>query len=169
MTMPKYKLPASILGNIQRAMVNDDYSSLNTIDINLAELMQAEERETAFTNMSPHRRAFLATFEAESHVNSSGFDAMFSYMSDEMLAEVAPAYRLFNAPSFADLVESAIAKFPTYPPIPNPGEREVVTQAWMDDGVDPFQDLFDKFIEIGAATVERMRFVSEHPSEFFAS
>ena len=139
----------------------------NRFDIENAELLQAEERESGFSSMTPGRRMALATFEAEGYVNGDGFASLFEYMSDEMLSNVIPGFRQFDGDGLAELVERAIKKFPKAPPLPPQDDRAEILDQWSEKDKNPFKKFEKKFMDIGHAQKGRLAFIAAHPDEFF--
>ncbi|MCB9845144.1 MAG: DUF4375 domain-containing protein [Phycisphaeraceae bacterium] len=160
-----FRLKRKQLEGAKRALSADDFGTLNELDIDCASAIQKDAASGAA--VTPARRAYLATYEAEGYINGDGFDAFFSYMDDEALAEVEPGYRLFGAPEFAALIRRAFEAVPGGQPPRTQVEREAAMEEIAEGAADPFEEVFEAFIEIGGATAQRIRYIVEHPDEFF--
>lgn len=169
MTKRPFLAPVSVLDQIKGATATGDFAAANALDIQIAEKLQAEERETGFESMSDARQVCLATFETEGYINGDGFDAFFSYMGDAMIAKVEPAYRVMGANQFADIINESASLLPGHPPFPPQETREELMEQFEDSDESPFEDLFDRFVSIGAATTERLNFIVKHADQFFMS
>lgn len=162
-----YLAQPDTLEELKRAVAESDFAAMNTIDIALAELMQAEERELGFSAMSTIRQQYLATYNAEGYVNGDGLDALFRYMSDKEFDSMLLGFEQYQASELLKLIHKAIKKFPKSPPVPTQTAREQTLEMWDDKDKYPFEKLNGEFMKIGSAMNQRMRFVLANSDQFF--
>lgn len=165
--MNSYLANRDLFEELESALEASDFRAINSIDMKLAELMQAEERESGFGSMSEARQQCLATFNAEGYVNGNGFAALFQYMSDDEFESMLKGFETFGAVDLLKIVHKAVKKFPKSPPLPSHETREQILEVWDDKGKEPFEKLDDKFMEIGSAMNQRIRFIMSQPDQFF--
>lgn len=162
-----YLAQPDTLEQLKRAVADSDFMAMNTIDISLAELMQAEERELGFSAISTIRQQYLATYNAEGYVNGEGFDALFRYMSDQEFDSMLLGFEQYQASELLKLIHKAIKKFPKSPPLPTQTAREQTLDVWEDKEKNPFEKLDGEFMKLGSAMNQRMRFVLANSDPFF--
>ncbi len=163
-----YLAQPDTLEQLKRAVAESDFAAMNTIDISLAELMQAEEREAGFESMSAQRQRYLSTYNAEGYVNGEGIEGLFQYMSDQEMDAMLAGYEQFEAIDLLKIIQKAIKKFPKSPPVPSHADREEILDQWLNKGKEPFEKLDAKFMDIGSAMTQRLKNALEHADQFFA-
>lgn len=163
-------LPQSEIQAMRQAIADDDRGETTRFDIAITDSIQAElgtytPSVTDLAKLSEARRNWwlCARFEAES--NHGGVEYYLCDSPDgEFASQASAALRAFGADQLAEILDEAIAVVPAHI---RSSDLDARSEWCMDHGSGLFDDVNERFYQIGTSEIERLSYAVDHPAEFF--
>jgi hypothetical protein len=130
----------------------------------------ADEDYERFIKLSPGLRMMWSTFEVEGEVNNGGFHQFFWNRSGQYASDAIQAFRLIGAEEHAQLVEEAVQLFFAQADKLRPFRERRTFEAFQEseERIDS-RVLDDRFYALPDISLQRIRYIREHPQEFVLS